>query len=82
MAGYFLQVLLSFGKMKVSAVENMLHFKVYAGYLFTSVHKIQWVQFFPPFLTTVETKMLTAVRDIRPLGENISMSHQGELNEK
>lgn len=82
MAGYFLQVLLSFGKMKVSSVENMLHFKVYASYLFTSVHKIQWVQFFSPFLTTVETKMLTAVRDIRPLGENISMSHQGELNEK
>lgn len=49
MAGYFLQVLLSFGKMKVSAVENMLHFKVYASYLFTSVHKIQSVQFFPPF---------------------------------
>lgn len=48
MAGYFLQVLLSFGKMKVSAVENMLHFKVYASYLFTSVHKIQWVQFPPP----------------------------------
>lgn len=34
------------------------------------------------FSTTVETKVLTAVRDIRPLGENISMSHQGELNEK
>lgn len=49
MAGYFLQVLLSFGKMKVSAVENMLHFKVYASHLFTSVHKIQLVQFFPLF---------------------------------
>lgn len=48
MAGYFRQVLLSFGKMKVSAVENMLHFKVYSSYLFTYVHKIQWVQFFSP----------------------------------
>lgn len=31
MAGYSRQLLLSFGKMKVSAVENMLHFKVYAS---------------------------------------------------